>query len=309
MVFAATTMLSASPATAAPLPGEQSAPMWDVWFDTDVGQQTTQTTPIVLDLNRNGRPDITGANILGDGKVDDPILFDMDPDFISFEFKSSDAKDWPDGSDGGYWVDADGTVTTDIPSPGIQKGYAGWEYLADDGALLGQIKEDGLYHYGEQEPRELTEWLAPGGGDGLLVWDYDGDGQITSAKELFGTVGLNNETFSNGFEKLAHYFNQNGDGRVDGDELEGLQVWVDANGDGVVQEGELKSLQELGITGLGLDNYNPETMEGVYYLDASSSPVEAIPTLGQWALMLLGLLLAGMGLLAVSRRADGRLPQ
>lgn len=240
--------------------------MWDVWFDTDNGVETKPDSPLILDLNRNGQPDITGNNILGDGVITDGIHFDMDPENIAFEFKCDVARPGSGAPDvaGGFWVDADGFETNDVPPVGVQKAYSGFEYLDANGELIGQMKDDGLYHYGTQEPREWTEWLKPYGGDGLLVWDYNGDGQINNAKELFGTVGLNGEQFANGFEKLAHYFDANHDGTIDGDELEGLQVWVDENGDGVVQDGELQSLEEHGIISLNVDSYNKDTMEGSY---------------------------------------------
>lgn len=241
--------------------------MWDVWFDTDNGVETQQHTPLVLDLNNNKKPDATGANILGDGKIDGGILFDMDPDNVAFQLKCELAPNKCPEQDNGYWVDEDGEPNANVPASGIQKAFFGYQYLDESGNLVGLIKEDGLLHHGEQEERELTEWLAPGGGDGFLVWDYDGDGQITSAKELFGTVGLDGEQFANGFEKLSHYFNSNEDNRVDGDELEGLKIWVDDNGDGIVDEGELQSLADHGIISFDVGNYNKDTMEGSYQVE------------------------------------------
>lgn len=47
----------------------QTGVLWDVWFDHEDGGETKRRSPIVLDLNRNGKPDITGANITGN----DPI--------------------------------------------------------------------------------------------------------------------------------------------------------------------------------------------------------------------------------------------
>lgn len=247
-------------------PGEERK-MWDVWFDTTDGRETRQLSPIVLDLNNNGKADITGKNILGDGKLDGPlVLFDMDPDNVAYELKSQQRRpgSGAPAAKGGHWVDANGQPAKKNPPSGVQKDFAGYRYLDGDGKLVGEMKDDGLYHYGKQEHRELTEWLAPDGGDGMLVWDYDGDGNIESAKELFGTVGLNGETFDNGFEKLAHYFDKDGDGQVTGAELEGLQIWVDKNADGIVDEGELQSLAEHGITSFDVSTYNGDTMEGSY---------------------------------------------
>ncbi len=52
---------------------------------------------------------------------------------------------------------------------------------------------DGMDHFGEQEAREKMEWLEANGGDGLLVRDFNQDGSINDASELFGTPGPNGE--------------------------------------------------------------------------------------------------------------------
>ncbi|MBS2037031.1 hypothetical protein JST97_18735 [bacterium] len=237
--------------------------MWDVWFDCKEGQQTVQRSPIVLDLNKNGRADITGKNITGDGKIDGPTtMFDIDPDSVSYEFKSQQRRPGSGAPavDGGHWVDANGSPASKAPPKGTQPKFEGYKYLDRDGAVVGEMK-NGLYNYGKQEKREATEWLARNGGDGLLVADLNGDGQINSAVELFGTAG-DGVKYRNGYEKLAALYDKNHDGQVNGDELRGLQVWVDGNADGKVQSGELQSLQQHDITSFDVRNYNSETMEG-----------------------------------------------
>ena len=81
-----------------------------------------------------------------------------------------------------------------------------------------------------------------------LVYDQKGDGQVTSALQLFGSV-----TFwlfwNNGYEALAT-LDDNADGRLAGAELQHLALWRDANGNGVSEPGELTSLSEAGITSL-----------------------------------------------------------
>ena len=62
----------------------------------------------------------------------------------------------------------------------------------------------------------------------------------------FDTSG--NKAFANGFEKLRHYFDKDGDGVVKGSETSELKFWVDDNGDAVTDAGELKSLSEYGIS-------------------------------------------------------------
>jgi hypothetical protein len=109
------------------------------------------------------------------------------------------------------------------------------------------------------------EWLN-GDGDGFLVDDRDGkvtkaaqgDGMI-SGLQLFGNAG----GYAHGFHKLAMNFDRDvkltanaktlpaGYGKLTGDELKGLKVWVDANRDAKVQPSELKTLAQLGITEIG----------------------------------------------------------
>ena len=98
---------------------------------------------------------------------------------------------------------------------------------------------------------ERTGWV--GSGDGLLVWDRNGNGAIDNGGELFGDSALKQDgtTAANGFEILASY-DDNHDGKIDQqDALWGqLGVWVDSNGDGVTDVGELHSLESLGIASL-----------------------------------------------------------
>ncbi len=146
---------------------------------------------------------------------------------IAYEFKSEQRRPGSGAPSvkGGYWVNSDGKKVKKAPPKGVQKKYAGYKYYDAKGNLVGEMKDDGLYHFGKQEKREKTEWLKKNGGDGLLVADYNGDGQINDATELFGTEGPNGKRYQNGFEKLADLHDKNGDGVVSGYELEGLQVW------------------------------------------------------------------------------------
>jgi len=92
---------------------------------------------------------------------------------------------------------------------------------------------------------ENTAWVSRD--DGLLVRDLDGDGQITTGRELFGnnTVLTGGRKASNGFEALAE-LDDNGDGVVDNKDaaFASLKVWRDANSNGVTNDGELLSLHQ-----------------------------------------------------------------
>ncbi len=49
---------------------------------------------------------------------------------------------------------------------------------------------------------------------------------------------------------------------VNGEELAGLQIWVDSNADGITQEGELQALDQHIIASFNVGQYNGQTMEG-----------------------------------------------
>jgi hypothetical protein len=105
--------------------------------------------------------------------------------------------------------------------------------------------------------------------DGFLALDRDGDGVISSGKELFGNStplsnGIAGTRAWNGFSALA-FFDRienggNGNGIIDRDDdvYVRLRVWFDWNRDGVSQPGELISLAALGVhyiqfNGLAID--------------------------------------------------------
>jgi hypothetical protein len=90
----------------------------------------------------------------------------------------------------------------------------------------------------------------PTGGDAFLAMDRDGDGRITSGRELFGDAG----GAADGFADLAR-FDENRDGRIT--EADGvfprLRLFRDTNLDGVGEKDELTTLKNEGISALRLD--------------------------------------------------------
>jgi hypothetical protein len=85
------------------------------------------------------------------------------------------------------------------------------------------------------------EWLSDNP-DALLCMPVKG--QINGVTELFGNLG----GYANGFDKLSVLCDKDGNGIVEGSELEGLMLWVDSNRNGVADMGELKTLDSYGIT-------------------------------------------------------------
>src|SRR5207244_785226 len=107
--------------------------------------------------------------------------------------------------------------------------------------------------------REHTGWVGPG--DGLLVVDFNHNGQVDDINEIsfarFGAPGATD------LEGLAAAFDSNHDGVIDARDARfgELMVWQDANQNGQTDPGELTSLTERGITSIGLDRRSPAVVE------------------------------------------------
>ncbi|MBI3928503.1 MAG: hypothetical protein HY319_23375 [Armatimonadetes bacterium] len=97
---------------------------------------------------------------------------------------------------------------------------------------------------------DLTEWTAPALHDGLLVMPENN--RVDGALQLFGTAG----GYEDGFQKLALVCDKDGNGWVQGAELEGLYVWQDKNNDAGFQPEELRGLSEYGIVKLSTRHSN-----------------------------------------------------
>ncbi|MEM9734637.1 MAG: tandem-95 repeat protein [Pseudomonadota bacterium] len=94
---------------------------------------------------------------------------------------------------------------------------------------------------------ETIEWL-DGSGDGFLVENSDGQ----AANDMNGTRLFGDEggAYNHGYQKLAQR-DADGSGTLSGEELEGLNLWVD-DGDAQVQEGELFTLADFEISEIQL---------------------------------------------------------
>jgi len=113
---------------------------------------------------------------------------------------------------------------------------------------------------------------------GWLVYDPHRTGKVTSALQLFGNV-----TFwmfwENGYHALAS-LDDNGDGMLQGKELEGLAIWQDLNGNGICETGEVKPLAEWGIVALSCryvrdlkrSDRIASSPQGVFFRDGSNRP-------------------------------------
>lgn len=81
---------------------------------------------------------------------------------------------------------------------------------------------------------------------GILVWDPENKGKITSGRQLFG-----NSTFwmffDNGYSALAS-LDDDQNGWLEGRELKGIAVWIDQNENAISEPGEVKAVATHGIS-------------------------------------------------------------
>jgi hypothetical protein len=93
---------------------------------------------------------------------------------------------------------------------------------------------------------ELWQWVKPS--TGIFVWNQDGKGEITSGRQMFGSVTWW-LFFNDGYHALD-CLDDNRDGSLSGSELDGISVWFDTNSNGKSDKTEIKTLEELGIVSI-----------------------------------------------------------
>jgi hypothetical protein len=91
---------------------------------------------------------------------------------------------------------------------------------------------------------ERWAWVSPKAG--ILVWDPQRTGRITSGAQLFGSVTWS-MYWPDGYAPLAALDNDES-GWLSGKELDGLAVWCDRNQNAVSEPGEVRPLRAHGIT-------------------------------------------------------------
>jgi hypothetical protein len=89
-------------------------------------------------------------------------------------------------------------------------------------------------------------WITPRAA--WLVWDPQRSGRIEGGLQLFGSVSFF-VFWDDGYEALAA-LDDDGDGKLAGEELEGLALWADADGDGISDPGEVLPVAEHGIVSI-----------------------------------------------------------
>jgi hypothetical protein len=108
---------------------------------------------------------------------------------------------------------------------------------------------------------EKIAWTAPDSDVAFLAIDRDGDGRITSGRELFGSHTL--PGVANGFDALIQMAKDTNKGIVrhsvsaDDPLFDRLLLWTDTNHNGISELSELRPLGELfAEIGLGYEDHN-----------------------------------------------------
>lgn len=120
---------------------------------------------------------------------------------------------------------------------------------------------------------ERWPWVKPT--TGILVWDPDGKGNITSGRQLFGSVTWW-LFFEDGYHALDA-LDDSRDGALTGAELDGICVWFDRDSDGKSGPGEVRPVSACGIASLatkatGHDQGCPMSLNGLTLTDGRTLP-------------------------------------
>ncbi|MEZ8221772.1 hypothetical protein GG496_001942 [Candidatus Fervidibacteria bacterium JGI MDM2 JNZ-1-D12] len=91
--------------------------------------------------------------------------------------------------------------------------------------------------------KERWQWVTSKAA--FLIWDGERTGRVTSGLQLFGSVTWW-MFWRNGYEALAA-LDDDGNGWLEGKELEGIFVWHDRNSNGISDQGEVLPLERFGI--------------------------------------------------------------
>lgn len=120
---------------------------------------------------------------------------------------------------------------------------------------------------GDGDIEHFVEWFAPT--EGILIDTTIPivNGTITG-HHLFGDLG---GTYTNGFAKLKEH-DGDGDGEIDGIELEDFAIWTDANSNTKLDDGELSTLASHGI--VALSTFQKKLVSNATLSDGSSMYME-----------------------------------
>ncbi len=148
--------------------------------------------------------------------------------------------------DGEFWIEEPTCrCSNKDPSPIIID-------LAGDNFSLTNLRGGVRFDLDSNGHAEQLPWTTADADDAWLVLDRDGDGRITSGRELFGTYTEQPAGgVPNGFLALR-LLDADSDGRITSADprFSALRLWVDANHDASSQPAELHTLASKGVSSI-----------------------------------------------------------
>jgi hypothetical protein len=104
-------------------------------------------------------------------------------------------------------------------------------------------------------------WVGPG--DGILVYDYQGDGKVTNIDEV--ALVFHSPSATTDLEAMRLTFDTNHDGVFDSrdTQYDKFGVWQDKNSNGISDAGEYQTLTKMGILSINMNSdLHVEKIEG-----------------------------------------------
>ena len=118
----------------------------------------------------------------------------------------------------------------------------------------------------------LWPWVKPN--TAFLVWDPSNDGQITSGRQLFGNVTWW-MFWENGYQPIAA-LDDDGNGWLEGAELDGIAIWHDTDSDAVSDRGEVspanRSIHRICVAPNMVQDGQPASSKGLVMRDGRVLP-------------------------------------
>jgi len=152
---------------------------------------------------------------------------------------------------------ATGTIFVDYDKLATRKGVYTYQHnpvvldLDGDGVELLAIGEQPLFDWCAGGGPERSGWVGPD--DGFLVFDHDGDRQVTRADEI-SLVGYDPEATTDLQGLRAFDTNENGLFDTQDEQWSSFGIWRDKNSDGGTDIDEFRSLDAHGIVSIDLQS-------------------------------------------------------
>ena len=206
----------------------------------------TTDTLLVFEISYDGNPGVVGSPMLLENGVvtvgkDGSLSYSGNgngmPDFFSYTIS--------DGN--GVSFKADVSLNAGVPPMILDLNNNNKIDLIDPDKSLVTLNS-----FDDTTGTNQMGWVQPG--DGILVYDYQGDGKVTNIDEI--ALTLHSEQAKTDLDALRIAFDTNHDGVFDAKDAEFSKfgVWQDKNSDGISDSGEYQTLTQMGIISFNVNS-------------------------------------------------------